>query len=93
MPLIDILYFNTVVLSVLFKNCHTVILFIFISLELFGSQACQGDKLDGGVRLQPRTEVDGDVGYTIPIHADFLIAYSTIPGICKLFLCHNSLSM
>jgi caspase-like apoptosis-related cysteine protease len=48
--------------------------------KLFFLQACQGDKLDGGVRLQPRTEVDGDVAYTIPIHADFLIAYSTIPG-------------
>jgi len=57
-------------------------------------QACQGDKLDGGIRLEPRTEVDGDkMGYTIPIHADFLIAYSTIPGICKIFLCHHSLSM
>ena len=53
---------------------------------LFGSQACQGDKLDGGIRLESRTEVDGNnMGYTIPIHADFLIAYSTIPGICKLF--------
>lgn len=48
--------------------------------KLFFLQACQGDKLDGGIRLEPRTEVDGDVGYTIPIHADFLIAYSTIPG-------------
>lgn len=49
--------------------------------KLFFLQACQGDKLDGGIRLEPRTEVDGDkMGYTIPIHADFLIAYSTIPG-------------
>ncbi|PNF16219.1 Caspase-1 [Cryptotermes secundus] len=49
--------------------------------KLFFFQACQGDKLDGGITLRSRTEVDGDgMGYKIPIHADFLIAYSTIPG-------------
>ncbi|KAJ9576241.1 hypothetical protein L9F63_006903 [Diploptera punctata] len=43
-------------------------------------KACQGDKLDAGITLR-RTEVDGDeTSYKIPTHADFLIAYSTIPG-------------
>ncbi|XP_064552626.1 caspase-like [Drosophila montana] len=51
--------------------------------KLFFIQACQGDRLDAGVTMQRgRTETDGDSsgGYRIPIHADFLIAYSTIPG-------------
>lgn len=47
--------------------------------KLFFIQACQGDRLDSGIQL--RTEVDGNSSsYKIPIHADFLIAYSTIPG-------------
>lgn len=41
-------------------------------------QACQGDQLDGGITL--RTEVDGHMSYKIPIYADFLISYSTVPG-------------
>lgn len=52
--------------------------------KLFFIQACQGDQLDGGVTLKGRatTETDGDstMSYKIPVHADFLIAYSTIPG-------------
>ncbi|XP_064552624.1 caspase-like [Drosophila montana] len=51
--------------------------------KLFFIQACQGDRLDTGVTMQRgRTETDGDssMSYKIPIHADFLIAYSTIPG-------------
>ncbi|CAD7078565.1 unnamed protein product [Hermetia illucens] len=47
------------------------------------SQACQGDQLDGGVLLSKHTtETDGEssMSYKIPIHADFLIAYFTIPG-------------
>lgn len=50
--------------------------------KLFFIQACQGDQLDGGVTLRSRTETDGDsmMSYKIPVHADFLIAYSTIPG-------------
>lgn len=50
--------------------------------KLFFIQACQGDQLDGGVELRGRTETDGDstMSYKIPVHADFLIAYSTIPG-------------
>jgi caspase-like apoptosis-related cysteine protease len=46
--------------------------------KLFFIQACQGDRLDGGVSL--RTQVDGSSSFKIPIYADFLIAYSTIPG-------------
>lgn len=50
--------------------------------KLFFIQACQGDRLDGGVLLSKTTETDGEssMSYKIPIHADFLIAYSTIPG-------------
>ena len=29
---------------------------------------------------KPRTEADGVATYRIPSHADFLIAYSTVPG-------------
>ncbi|XP_071442442.1 caspase-1-like [Hetaerina americana] len=47
--------------------------------KLFFIQACQGDRFDSGVILR-RTEVDGLSQYSIPSHADFLIAYSTIPG-------------
>lgn len=50
--------------------------------KLFFIQACQGDKLDPGVTLTSRTETDGRAAhsYKIPSQADFLIAYSTIPG-------------
>lgn len=51
--------------------------------KLFFIQACQGDRLDAGVTLS-KTETDGEssssISYKIPSHADFLIAYSTIPG-------------
>ncbi|OXU23463.1 hypothetical protein TSAR_013311 [Trichomalopsis sarcophagae] len=50
--------------------------------KLFFIQACQGDRLDGGITLKERTETDGQptVTFRIPTHADFLIAYSTVPG-------------
>ncbi|EDW61986.1 caspase-1 isoform X1 [Drosophila virilis] len=51
--------------------------------KLFFIQACQGDRLDSGVTLEKNvTETDGDssTSYKIPIHADFLFSYSTIPG-------------
>lgn len=50
--------------------------------KLFFIQACQGDRLDGGTTLKDRTETDGPgtTSFRIPTHADFLIAYSTIPG-------------
>lgn len=64
--------------------------------KLFFIQACQGDQLDAGVTLINRTETDsGDyaMSYKIPIHADFLIAYSTIPGeIDLIFLDVGSLN-
>ncbi|XP_014276159.1 caspase-1 [Halyomorpha halys] len=46
--------------------------------KLFFIQACQGTRLDPGLTL--KAEVDSSPSYKIPIHADFLIAYSTIPG-------------
>lgn len=48
--------------------------------KLFFIQACQGDKLDSGVIMRPTETDSGSGAYKIPIHADFLIAYSTIPG-------------
>lgn len=51
--------------------------------KLFFIQACQGDRLDGGVLL--RTQVDGSQSFRIPVYADFLIAYSTIPGMFFIF--------
>jgi len=50
--------------------------------KLFFIQACQGDQLDHGVKMVT-TESDASAGtttYKIPSHADFLIAYSTVPG-------------
>ncbi|XP_054736450.1 caspase-1-like [Anastrepha obliqua] len=49
--------------------------------KLFFIQACQGDHFDPGVHMR-KTETDGEtsMSYKIPVHADFLIAYSTIPG-------------
>ncbi|KAK3911328.1 Caspase-1 [Frankliniella fusca] len=49
--------------------------------KLFFIQACQGDKLDAGVTMLRATQTDsGSHSYKIPVHSDFLIAYSTIPG-------------
>jgi len=51
--------------------------------KLFFVQACQGDQLDAGMHLKKvaYTETDSNaMSYKIPSHADFLIAYSTIPG-------------
>lgn len=49
--------------------------------KLFFIQACQGDKLDPGVKIV-RTETDGDIvaSYRIPQQADFLVMYSTVKG-------------
>lgn len=46
--------------------------------KLFFIQACQGDRLDGGVTL--RVQVDGNSSFMKPINADFLIVYATVPG-------------
>ncbi|XP_023343737.1 caspase-1 isoform X2 [Eurytemora carolleeae] len=49
--------------------------------KMFFIQACQGDRLDSGVKMVSRTQTDaGAASYKIPSHADFLIGYSTIPG-------------
>merc|ERR1712071_719533 len=52
--------------------------------KLFFIQACQGKNKYDGTMLERKTETDGpdgsDVPYKIPTHADFMIAYSTIPG-------------
>ncbi|XP_034489050.1 caspase-like [Drosophila innubila] len=48
--------------------------------KLFFVQACQGDQMDGGVTMKVQTDGSSDVSYKIPLHADFLIAYSTLPG-------------
>lgn len=50
--------------------------------KIFVIQACQGDKLDGGVDVRT-VEVDSGAScatYRIPLYADYLIAFSTIPG-------------
>uniref|UniRef100_A0A182T7T8 Caspase n=1 Tax=Anopheles maculatus TaxID=74869 RepID=A0A182T7T8_9DIPT len=44
--------------------------------KIFLVQACRGNKLDNGVKIQK----DGIARYSIPTHADFLFAYATIPG-------------
>jgi len=49
--------------------------------KMFFIQACQGDKLDHGMTVYSSDSVDSSAGfYSIPTHADFLIAYSTLPG-------------
>ncbi|XP_073814060.1 death related ICE-like caspase [Musca autumnalis] len=51
--------------------------------KIFFIQACQGDRLDPGVtmkRVVTQTDGESSMSYKIPVHADFLIAYSTIPG-------------
>lgn len=51
--------------------------------KMFFIQACQGDQLDSGVHMKPTSYTESDsnaLSYKIPAHADFLIAYSTIPG-------------
>lgn len=49
--------------------------------KLFFVQACQGGRLDAGITVQ---NIEYDAGltteYNVPLHPDFLIAYSTIPG-------------
>jgi len=46
--------------------------------KLFFIQACQGSRLDPGVIVQDSN--DTAAFYKIPTYADFMIAYSTIPG-------------
>ncbi|XP_039308888.1 caspase-1 [Solenopsis invicta] len=54
--------------------------------KLFFIQACRGDEADGGILLESRkmekeqTETDSVSSYSIPTHADFLIAHSSVQG-------------
>ncbi|CAG2111413.1 unnamed protein product [Medioppia subpectinata] len=50
--------------------------------KIFFIQACQGDRLDAGVAVRRSLDVtdSGHDFYRIPNYADFLIAYSTVPG-------------
>lgn len=57
--------------------CHT----LAGKPKMFFIQACQGDKLDEGVPVMAQEALDSTTTYfKIPSHADFLIAYSTLPG-------------
>lgn len=47
--------------------------------KMFFVQACQGDRLDHGVPVIVES-TDSAAYINIPTHADFLIAYSTLPG-------------
>lgn len=49
--------------------------------KLFFIQACQGDRMDEGVPVMVQESLDSSTSYfKVPTHADFLIAYSTLPG-------------
>ncbi|KAH8417532.1 hypothetical protein KR222_001570, partial [Zaprionus bogoriensis] len=49
--------------------------------RLFFVQACQGDCSDAGVTMKKiETDAGPSVDYRIPLHPDFLIAYSSVPG-------------
>uniref|UniRef100_A0A2I3HN11 Uncharacterized protein n=1 Tax=Nomascus leucogenys TaxID=61853 RepID=A0A2I3HN11_NOMLE len=50
--------------------------------KLFFIQACRGTELDDGIQADsgPINETDANPRYKIPVEADFLFAYSTVPG-------------
>ncbi|KAL1468656.1 hypothetical protein MTO96_025232 [Rhipicephalus appendiculatus] len=48
--------------------------------KLFFIQACRGDRLDEGTPVVLETSDSPGQIYRIPTHADFLAAYSTVPG-------------
>lgn len=48
--------------------------------KLFFIQACRGDRLDAGTPVVLETSDSPGQIYRIPTHADFLAAYSTVPG-------------
>jgi len=51
--------------------------------KMFFLQACQGSKMDHGVPVrsgQGRTSTDSFASYRTPLHADFLLAHSTVAG-------------
>nr|BAG62277.1 unnamed protein product [Homo sapiens] len=49
---------------------------------LFFIQACRGTELDDGIQADsgPINDTDANPRYKIPVEADFLFAYSTVPG-------------
>lgn len=48
--------------------------------KLFFIQACRGDKLDHGVEVSDSSGGKDEAVTRIPTEADFLMAYSTVPG-------------
>uniref|UniRef100_A0A2K6FVN5 Caspase 7 n=1 Tax=Propithecus coquereli TaxID=379532 RepID=A0A2K6FVN5_PROCO len=50
--------------------------------KLFFIQACRGTELDDGIQADsgPINDTDANPRYKIPVEADFLFAYSTVPG-------------
>lgn len=48
----------------------------------FDTQACRGTELDDGIQTDsgPVTDTDANPRHKIPVEADFLFAYSTVPG-------------
>ncbi|KAM9618155.1 caspase-7 isoform 1-T3 [Trichechus inunguis] len=50
--------------------------------KLFFIQACRGTELDDGIQADSGSVSDTDANpqYKIPVEADFLFAYSTVPG-------------
>ncbi|XP_032465213.1 caspase-7 isoform X1 [Phocoena sinus] len=50
--------------------------------KLFFIQACRGTELDDGIQADsgPISDTDASPRYKIPVEADFLFAYSTVPG-------------
>lgn len=57
-------------------NCPTLV----GKPKMFFVQACQGERLDHGVSVIGADSLDSAAFFKIPNHADFLIAYSTLPG-------------
>lgn len=52
-------------------------------------QACRGSEFDDGIQTDSgppndTIETDANPGHKIPVEADFLFAYSTVPGIFLL---------
>ncbi|XP_069913304.1 caspase-7 isoform X1 [Oryctolagus cuniculus] len=50
--------------------------------KLFFIQACRGTELDDGIQADsgPINDTDANPRHKIPVEADFLFAYSTVPG-------------
>ena len=53
--------------------------------KMFFLQACQGNNMDPGTTVKPnssssRTSTDSLASYRTPLHADFLLAHSTVAG-------------